>query len=338
MVSVANSPNRPPSAAGREPKKEQKTFQNGGLPHLVLVRAPHPKPSATVPQKDTRSSPPPAPRVVSDRLTVSADEVDTESPVRTGIRTLAQPSGSTGETRCCRETREEGEKSVCPQAAISYTSSILSRRAEGVRCRQLSLDDRLRRLHGRVRSRQGKGVCHHVQSQLRYAGAGVCEGEIGEDGSSEITSAATIPMQVDGAVEDVCADRVAVARSLNFESFDHSDQSKHDTSQAVDVVGNSDQPKPERASHTPNPTPSTANSEAPQFLGQLRNRSNKFRGKRLLSDGRSEVVERWRQQLRGVCGGVGEDVGVCRGGEVTDTSSDEEGDMESMEESRRQKR
>ena len=324
MVSVAHSPHvrgKPPPATGREPGKEkktkvaEKTLQNGGLPHLVLVKTPHPKGAAFV----RASSPPP----INNNSSASDDASDAHRVVRTAIRTQAQPTGNEGGeggggTTCCGDSREEGGRSVCPQAALSYTSAILTSRAKKVLRQQESLDDRLRRLHSRVRGRQGRGVCRHVQSQISYAAS--VGGEGGEERERPpVKRAASIPMQVDGAVEEVSVDRISVARSLNFGSRGDSDQSKRDTSQPIDVVGNStgapsDEPNLEGVLRSANPRGN--------LLG---NRSSEFGGK-------SEVVERWRQQLRGSCvgmgGGRGEIGESACGGEVTDTSSDEEGTAE----------
>ena len=138
-------------------------------------------------------------------------------------------------------------------------------------------------------------------------------------------------MQVDGAVEDICVDRISVARSLKFESCDTADQSKRDTSPTAinDVVENSTKsvsdPLESKGSTYKN-SPLLGSSPDWSSLGQfLKNRSGELDG----SDGRSEVVERWRQQLRGACTGVGGGGEICdpgAGGDVTDTSSDEEGD------------
>ena len=345
MVSVANSPHvvRGKSApTTREPGKEAKakvsgkTLQNGGVPHLILVKTPHPRPSNAVVHRASPSPPPPAPQNHHSPSSADDDAVRGEpAPVRTSIRTLAQPTGSedTGATSC-EEAREDGEQSVCPQVALSYTSGILTSRADRVLRRQLSLDDRLRRLHDRVRGRQGRGVCRHVHSQLSYAAVAAKEGEQRKEegeGRGLISRAASIPMQVDGAVEDICVDRISVARSLKFESCDTADQSKRDTSPTAinDVVENSTKsvsdPLESKGSTYKN-SPLLGSSPDWSSLGQfLKNRSGELDG----SDGRSEVVERWRQQLRGACTGVGGGGEICdpgAGGDVTDTSSDEEGD------------
>ena len=330
MVSVAHSPHvhgkannhrdndvgtHRPSGKGSETKAAR---QNGGLPHLVLVRAHHPtKPTYTV----NAAAPPlvqplPAPYYPSD--------TNTALPDRAAItQTQAQPTSSTtNPTTACDNSREF--TTVCPQTALSYTSAIITRRSEHFQTRQKVLDDRLQQLHSRVRGRQGKGVCRHVQSQLKSAshlnqrGPKVGEQDVEADRESEITPsinrAASIPMQVDGAVEDIDTSRATVVRSLQFESCDHSDQSEN--SIHVDELG----------------VLSSVEKLPPDEKLDLSNsfdRSNGF-GNRL-SDGRSEIVERWRQQLRGMCVGV-EGVGIGGGGgdggEVTDASSEDEEEME----------
>lgn len=255
----------------------------------------------------------------------------------------------------CNDAREEGEPSVCPQAALSYTSTILTSRADRVLSRQQTLDERLRRLHSRVRGRQERGVCRHVQSQLSYtAVAAKVEGERrreggGGEGRAAISRAASIPMQVDGAIEDVCVDRVSVARSLKFGSCDNSDQSKRSTSPTIDdnIIGDSteqisDQQKQEVSIDRNSPPNNTRDWPAVDKF--LQNRSGGFSRSVSLSSldgGRSEIIDRWQQQLRGACvgpgGGGGGEVGEAAGtGEVTDTSSDEEG--EPVRSSARQKR
>ena len=349
MVSVAHSPQvrggkapPPPPSNGREakpassPSGKEKTTPNGGLSHPVLGKGSNPRRAPAAASSVQPAATSPAPRGSDAPPLARASPDDAEIVRNAPIRTQAEPTG-TNEAQ--EKTQDEGERSVCSEAALTYTSNILSWRAQSVRRRQLSLDDRLQRLHSRVRRRQGRGVTRHVQVQLSYAGASVNtkataneEREVRETASVPLAS--SIPMQVDGAVEDVCVDRIAVARSLNFEDF--SDQSKRDTSQVIDVVGSSEQPKP------PESTGHTHNGIAQDWSRILQNRLGRFDKKRM-SEERSEVVERLRQQLRGVCVGLGsgEVPGECRGDEVTDASSDEEGGgdvADVAEESRRQKR
>ena len=364
MVSVANSPHVVRGKTAREPGKEVKpkpkptgkAIQNGGVPHLVLVKTPHPRPSSAV-NATPSSSPPlpaPAPRnhrpppaVATTTTTTSSADTGRGEPaaVRTSIRTRGQPTGTEGaETMSCNDTREEGEPSVCPQAALSYTSTILTSRADRVLSRQQTLDERLRRLHSRVRGRQERGVCRHVQSQLSYTAVAAKvkeEGrkEGGGEGRAAISRAASIPMQVDGAVEDVCVDRVSVARSLKFGSCDNSDQSKRSASPTIDdnIIGDSTeqisyQQKQEVSIDRNSPPNNTRDWPAVDKF--LQNRSGGFSGSASLSlsdGGRNEIVDRWQQQLRGACvgpgGGGGGEVGEAAGnGEITDTSSDEEGE------------
>ena len=359
MVSVANSPHvvrGKAATTSREPGKETKTkasgktLQNGGVPHLVLVKTPHPRtPNAVGQRRHTACLSPPSPAPNNHHSPISSADNGRGEPaaVRTTVRTCAQPTESeeTGIT-CCDESREEGEQSVCPQVSLAYTSGILTSRADRVLRRQKCLDDRLQRLHRRVRGRQGRGVSRHVQSQLSYAATAAKDGEDKKEGEGEgrgsISRAASIPMQVDGAVEDVVVDRVSVARTLKFESCNvGSDQSKSGTASSAinDIIDNSpSNPSKTEGStdiidiSTSNPSKtegSTHRNSLRASLGQfLKNQSSEFDG----SDGRSEVVERWRQQLRGACVGDGGGVGVGEigdpgaSGDVTDTSSDEEGD------------
>lgn len=283
MVSVAHSPHVNGKAGrkdvvthrtGKETGKEQRSKQNGGLPHLVIVRAHRPKP--TVPNHANAtplsvSLPAPQPPPVEER------------------QTQAQPTPVTT-TAVSGKRGSEGGHSVCPQAALSYTTAILSKRAERVLSRQRSLDHRLQLLHRRVRGRQGKGMCRHVQSQISSAKerAVVCHDPL--------------PMQVDGAIEDV-----HVACSLQ-RSCDIFDQSRCDDGDELNcVVTDSHEPKLD----VDFPPALLAGDQFPETEESSEQQS----------DGRSEVVERWRQQLHTVCEGGGEG-----GGEVTDKSSDEEGE------------
>lgn len=287
MVSVAHSPHVNGKAGrkdvvthrtGKETGKEQRSKQNGGLPHLVIVRAHRPKPTVYNHANATTVSvslPAPQPLPAEDR------------------QTHAQPTPITS-TAVIGKRGSEGGHSVCPQAALSYTTAILSKRAERVLTRQRSLDHRLQLLHRRVRGRQGKGMCRHVQSQIRSA--------------RERAAAAAhdpLPMQVDGAIEDVDMSHVACRLQRSCDNFD---QSKCDDGDELNcVVTESHEPKLEADV----PPALLAGDQLPEAEESSEQQC----------DGRSEVVERWRQQLHTVCEGGGEG-----GGEVTDRSSDEEGE------------
>lgn len=68
-----------------------------------------------------------------------------------------------------RERGGEGGRSICPQDALSFTSAILTNRVGRVGTRQRQLDSRLLTLRSRMRSRQGREVCRHVRRQLKVA-------------------------------------------------------------------------------------------------------------------------------------------------------------------------
>ena len=258
---------------GGERVKEQRTRSNGVLTHSTLMDA--------VTRAPLKFRPPAA------------------SEER---KTSGQP---TREATTGRERGGEAERMVCPQLALSYTSSILSRRAGRVNKRQRELDLRLAQLQRRARSRQGRTVCWHILTQLR-ADEKRREGEegreIGEEGRKRGAEGEVgrergveggIPMQVDGAVE-------------------------------------------ERALRLPGPG---------QLAGQLQGREEVSTSLSLppVSPGlldvcggmsvqpewcpREVVVGRWRQQLRAVCAG--------EGGEETESSSDEESGEEPQGQRRR---
>lgn len=287
MVSVAHSPHVNGKAGrkdivthrpGKETGKEQRSKQNGGLPHLVIVRAHPPKTPvhsyANVATSLSVPLPAPQPPPVQER------------------QTHAQPTPVTTTTISGKRDDEEGH-CVCPQAALSYTTAIVSKRADRVLHRQRSLDHRLHLLHRRIRGRQGKSMCRHVQSQIQSAR------------ERAVVTHDPLPMQVDGAIEDVDVSRFA---SNIQRSCDNFDQSKCDDGEEVNCVvteSNSHEPKLEAgvppALLTGDQLPGAEESSE--------------------CDGRSEVVERWRQQLRMVC-----ESGAEGGGEATDRSSDEEGE------------
>ena len=332
MVSVAHSPrvhgkaghedlvtHRPSKDAGKGARKEQKTpRQNGGLPHLVLVRAHHPKPLAAVACSPC-CAPLPAPKL-------AADGSSSPVPAR-AVQTHAQPTSTAARTVVCEEERQGTESTVCPQVALSYTTAILSKRSERVLTRQRALDDRLQRLHGRMRGRQGRAMCRHVQSQLESVAKMEREGESGEERGT--SSPAAIPMQVDGAVEDVGieANRV-VRRSLQFGSCDDLDQSK--SSQCIDISVKEEEDSIEAKLVVVDTPPASVIDSSDKLnwsKGESSNPSDESSEFYRSDAPSSEVVERWRQQLRGVCvglGGGGEEEEGGRG-EVTDGSSDEEG-------------
>ena len=356
MVNVAHSPpvrgkaghedvvSRRPLPS-KETAKKEKSKQNGGLPHLVLVRAHHPKANAVVP-----SSPPapfPAPNNHSESV-----------PARPAVQTRAQPTSTAPSTVVCGG-RNDGEHSVSPQVALRYTTDILSRWSDRALSRQQSLDDRLQQLHSRVRGRQGRAMCRHVQSQIKSArrrrkGEGEREEEEGEEkgeegegegkregkreegegerkerGSSPVVPAA-LPMQVDGAVDDIGTSRVV--RTLQFHSCDESDQSKRtESSDSTDmeISVDMDTAPPKQEIETPPPLLNKSDNLAELLSARRQSGESDPR-----PDRRAEVLERWRQQLRGVCGGglggAGGERGECGEGEgeVTDVSSDEEEEEE----------
>ena len=290
-------------ASGKETGKEQKSRQNGGLPHLVIVRAHRPKPVHA-----NASSP---------SVSLSAPHLPRPAPVVRERQTHAQPTPVT--STVSEKTEGQGGQRLCPQEALSYTTAILSRRADRVLVQQRSLDQRLQLLHRRVRGRQARGMCRHVQSQIKSAR----EQERREEGGERTAVVPDpIPMQVDGAVEDVDVDRVTLG--VQFRSCDDSNQSKRDCLDSNSADHSMDEDS--NQSHEPKlvvaTPPASLASEKLNWSKESSSPSNEFKNQ---SDRRSEVVERWRQQLRVVCAGVGVAGVEGGGGEVTDGSSDDEG-------------
>ena len=320
MVSVAHSPRVNGKAgredatshcAGKEGGKEPRARRNGMLPHPVIVRA---KPSKLPAPRLSIPAPAPAPTPSGPRPTPPVVECQTQAQPTPQASTV--PGG-------------EGGRSVCSQAALSYTTAILARRAERTLCRQRDLDHRLQQLRSRVRGRQGRAVCRHVGAQILSARERreVREGQEGKEGG--IGDA--IPMQVDGAIEDISVSRGASCvqykscdsiDQLKCEDMDQSkldiDQSKcSDVDQSKIVSEDIDRAKELKVANVASDSLASDKLDWSQQTASFRSHELK-----IPSDRRSQVVERWRQQLSAMCEGGGGEGG---GGEVTEGSSDEEG-------------
>lgn len=248
---------------GKEGGKEQRLRKNGVISHPALL-------SGVAANPPTSRAPP-----------VRKEERKTRGQPTQDVSTERERGGEVG-------------GSICPQAALSYTSAILARRVGRVDTRQSQLDGRLSTLRSRVRCRQGREVCRHVRRQLKVARGRRERSEEGAVSSEECGGEGRgggIPMQVDGAIEE---SPVGLACR---------------------------EPAHEPRGQPPGPMEVGLDS-LPVVSGKL-NMSNQSS-----QSGQSEecsvvqVVERWRQQLRTVCGDAG--------GEVTESSSDEE----SVEEAR----
>ena len=282
--------------------KEQRTISNGVLTHSALIEA------------------------------VARAPLKLRSPTASEER---KTSGqSTREATTGKERGRELERTVCSQLALSYTSSILSRRAGRVNTRQRELDLRLAQLQCRARSRQGRTVCWHILAQLR-ADKKRREGEERERSAEWEEGRERGVEGRERGKEGRERGEEGRERGEEGRERDAEREEERERSMEGEIPMQVDGAVEERYLKQPDPG---------QLASQPRGREEVGASFSLLpaSPGvldvcgmsvqpewcpREEVVGRWRQQLRAVC--VGE------GGEETESSSDEESGEEPQGQRRR---